>query len=388
MSKVTKEGAAYIKALLEVGNFHFVGEDSFIRANKDRELVTIKSVRGESLPLALISDKTPPGDYGILMPFSEPIGHTAERKFFYSAISCGVGLMIKGMVREIFTRAVDVKDEDGRKEIGDVKLMAEVVDEADAKSSGEINSIKAHEFGSIMFNKKRKRATLECKINKHKYFQEFKDRGIRVKTIRAINRVIESLLDSENIERDYVYEVEDNKIVSTKTQLGVFTKIVTTTADALGVLIGVEVDAEEFDKNFARLDEFASALRHHSPTTIKKEVNDEVKAETPKTPRKPWETAPTQSNTRPWETPQQPIAGSGGSIASMIEQRRRYGAQGQPQPQVTPSGYPLPGATNSQAIPPRSSNPYHDIHRRAHERHMNSQSIQPQQHQPGAYNRY
>lgn len=293
--------SAFIKYLVELGGVYYVDDDSYIRTTVNDEPVGV-IVNKKPLPIVVYQENMKMGDYVILNPFSDSLGHNPEKFWLFRSRSVLVEKLVMECVRKIITLGIaakDTKDDNEESNYAAMEYVTPYLDDVTTTTLKKLDKFKKGDLLDIFYSSKQRTAQLQTKIYYEDFCKNFKPR-VGKKTWQFFRKVLEQLFKTSAFEELYTYKSGMIGMQECDANLNILYKICKAIEEPVKVLLGKDLDVKTFTKHMNNLEEYHKLSRWLVGSSSKK-VEKEEKLDKP-----PWEESTLPASKMPSGVPNIP----------------------------------------------------------------------------------
>lgn len=253
----------FAKLLIELGGMYELQENNTITETDTGTLCAVK-VGTKPLPIMLMYEGMPAGEYAILNPFKENHGVSREREWLFNVFSATLGFLTKKLMCTITKDCVEKRDDN----YAQMPLMRLIRDKADETMIDELEKLPAGAFLSVFYNKKEKFAVAQTELfseELHAAFPKF-----RKKTWEVIGILFEEFFGKRDLSDDFKFVSKIINIPETDAKLHAVIHLVKALGPLTRDIRGVDLHENEllyhldFLEGYARLYSWAAIAAERS----------------------------------------------------------------------------------------------------------------------------
>lgn len=234
------------KLLIELGGFHELKDDGTIWRKSDGQQIAVPMGK-HNLPLVLFEEGMAAGaDVIYLNPFSEGLGASRDREWFYDMLQKVIGGIIKGIIVETASKIVKKTE---NQNYDTYELINKVGPYCDENFIKEVEKIQLSEYFNIFYNKSRKTAEAQCGI----FTDEFRAAHpkFRKKTWDGLTAFYMELFRTTKLNESYKYQSQLISIPETDAKLQIACAVIN--------------DIDQFSKDILGIDLHSKEIMEHLP---------------------------------------------------------------------------------------------------------------------------
>lgn len=204
MSVDMQQVTEFLKVLVAWGGKHTVDKEFFVCNTSDGSRVPVminKKERNMYIPHDGMR-YDPKRKDTIFMPLIEPLGHTAERTWFFNERNVQVGEIVQRCMLKLIDLCTECED-DEEPTYDQVGLAQSYTNQVDAKMIKELEKLPTLRLARIVYNRPKRIAQLQTDIYNEDYLRD--KLKWRKKTITVLQSMFNDILSSEDVQEDYTY---------------------------------------------------------------------------------------------------------------------------------------------------------------------------------------
>ena len=311
MDKAISSDQAYrcIKALVELGGAHYVGDDLIIRNTLDDSIVGVETgIPPKNRPIAVFKVGMKVGDYVPLNPFADVITNSPERAWFNNKMMSFPGAIIHHLVQQMIKAAISEEDVPLRTS----KFISKWMDKFDKKMLEEAGKIRPTEWAKIFYDRQKHCAQLQSDVGMAELKEKYGSR-IRKSSWPVFTEVLKFLLQLPQNKKpeSIMYTATIAAIPKVDAILHVVLEVVTRLDGAIKALsvqsVIDKINVKELTEYIKHIDIYREATRWFATASARKKQDVDTADD---------------DNTAPWRTGTEEIAETsttgGASVASEI----------------------------------------------------------------------
>ena len=192
----------FLKLLVELGNVYYIDKDQIIMQTANDEPVGVKSSNGKAMRVALFKSGMPVmPDAIILNPLVENLAKNNEREWCFNHLCVFPGSILKHTLSTIVEAAASKKKD---VDYSAMDVITNFMDKIDMKMLGEIDKIKAVEWGYIFYDNKTHTAQLQSDIFNEELEKKLKGK-IRKSSWEVFRGFMQMVFGTDKIEEHFTY---------------------------------------------------------------------------------------------------------------------------------------------------------------------------------------